>query len=114
METRYIQFDHADILTSKKELLLAEINLLHLIRHIKNYQIFKKREIAIKNKTKLEVASLKAKLSLLGSTLPRENIAPGLLPKIKEVKKKIEKEEKSDFQKELDEIRKKLLQLEKE
>ncbi|VVB78349.1 Uncharacterised protein [uncultured archaeon] len=110
MENWHIKIDHGEALDSKKQLLSSELNLLHLLRHMKNYSILRKKETAINNKIKLNISSLRQKLTLLKSTLPK-GAAPKIESRIKKVEVKLKTEEKNDFQNELDEIKAKLAKL---
>lgn len=111
METWHIKIEHEKALDSKKQLLSSEINLLHLIGHIKNYSVFRKRETIIANKIKLNLSSIKSKLNLLSSTLPKQESKPKIEPQIQKVKKIVKQEEKSSYQKELEDIQAKLARL---
>ena len=50
METRHIMFDYEEALSAKKNLLTTEINLLSILKKIKDYKNLRKREFSLKNK----------------------------------------------------------------
>jgi len=110
MENWHVRLDYEKALDSKKQLLSSEINLLHILKHMRNYSTLKKKEIAINAKLKASVSLLMVKLNVLRSTLPKST-APKLESKIKRVEIKIKENQKSDFQKELDDIKEKLARL---
>ena len=110
METRHIRLDYEEALNAKKHLLSSELNLLQLMKTVKNYRTLRKKEITSKNKLKRELTSLKTKINLIESTFPK--LRPNQL-KIKKVEKKIRDEENEDIQDELEEIKAKLKKLDK-
>ena len=107
METRHIKFDYGQTLNAQKQLLSAEINLLHMMRALKTYKILRKKELAEKNKLKTNLGSLKIKIKLVQSTLPKQESK--LKPKRKP--KGIKKQTKKSLKNELEDIKKKLERL---
>lgn len=112
MENWHVKLDHEKAISAKKQLLSSEINILHLMKHMKNYSVLRKRELDTRNKLKTNISALKARINLSLSNLPKEGIKPKLEPKIQKVKKIMKQEEKSSFEKELDDIKAKLTKLE--
>ena len=43
-ETRHIKLDYEEALLAKKQLLTTELNLLNLLKKVKNYRALRKRE----------------------------------------------------------------------
>ncbi|MFA5259322.1 MAG: hypothetical protein WC979_04415 [Candidatus Pacearchaeota archaeon] len=116
METKHIRIDSEEIISAKKEILQSQINTLHLIKRIRNYNILRKKELALKAKIKQEIGFLKSKINLIISTMPKEASEKKTLPveTIVKVKKEVSpfKEKiNKDLQKELDEIKAKLAKL---
>ena len=107
METRHIRIDHEEALSSKKQLLSAELNLLHMIKKMKNYKTLRKKEIQTKIRLKAELSALKSKINLIQSTFPHEQ-AP---VKINKSKTTAELKQSRNFQAELDDIKSKLAKL---
>ena len=57
------------------------------------------------------MSAIKTKLDSLSSTFPKQEAKNKIEPQIQKVKKIVKQEEKSDFQKELEEIQAKLAKL---
>jgi hypothetical protein len=112
METRHIRLEYGEAVEGKKHLLSAELNLLHVLKQTKNYKLLRKKEFTLRNKIKTLLTSVKTKTNLVRSTFPDEAVA-----KIKRkrgdkiVVEKLQKEPRSDIQKELETIQKKLREL---
>ena len=104
-ETRHIKLEYNDAISAKKQLLSSEINLLNLVKKIRNYKILRKKELNEKNKLKISMGELKMKLGLLISTLPEQE-KTDIRVKIKE--KKIDLKKSKDMEDELKEIKQKL------
>jgi len=107
METRHIRIEYEDALNSKKNLLSTEINLLHVLRKIKAYRLFRKRELASKNKLRIELGNFRKKISLMHIHLPQDNIKIDRRKR----KRKTVLDSGPDIQDELAEIKKKLERL---
>jgi len=107
METRYIKVDYEKALLSKEQALSLELSLLQTEKNIKNYKILRKKELALKNKLKIFLKSIKTKINSLQSLFPEKE--QPLVPKKR--KKSIEKKERQDIKKQLEEIQEKLAKL---
>ncbi|MAH07044.1 hypothetical protein CMI38_02210 [Candidatus Pacearchaeota archaeon] len=111
METRHVKIEYDSGLTSKKELLSSEINLLNIVRRLKNYRVLRRKEMASKNSLNREMKALRTKFGLLEASFPNQKEL-----KVKDDKRKNKvkkgKVSKADVHDELDEIRKKLERLE--
>jgi len=107
METRHVRINFEEALNAKKQMLASEMNILQIVKRLKQYQILRKRELATKTKLKLALANLNTKIDLIQSTFPDE----GNQPKVDKRKRRITKEERKNFQEELDDIRDKLAKL---
>lgn len=108
METRHVKLDYNKALESKKEILTAELNLIHLIKKMKNYRILRKSEKAQNNKLKVLLTSVKTKTIQLESHMPEHEQT--LIKK--QIKPKQEKP-KDELQTELEKIQEKLARLSK-
>lgn len=108
METRHVKLDYETSLSSKKQLLSAELNLLQIIRKIKAYNFLRKREFAAKKEFKKTISSLKSRVNSVEATFPEQDLKK---KKMSKVIKKIRKKERSNLKNELDEIKKKLERL---
>jgi hypothetical protein len=111
METRHVKIEYENGLASKKELLSSEINLLNIVRRLRNYRILRRKEMAAKNSLNREMKALRIKFGLLEASFPDQKEL-----KVKDDKRKGKarklKMNKADVHDELDEIRKKLERLE--
>ena len=104
METRHVRLDYEQALNAKKQLLSSEINLLHMIRALKAYKMLRKKEFIEKNKLKTCLTSIKIKIKLFESKLPK----PAPMPKVQTKIKGIKKHDKKSLQQELKNIKEKL------
>ena len=102
METRHIKLNYEEALNAKKQLLSFEINLIYSNKHLSKYRKLRRREFALKNKLKLNITSLKAKLLFLLSTLPKDQGSPEI-QKENQIKREQKREEES-ISAELEEI----------
>ena len=115
MELRYIKIDYNEALNAKRDLLLAEINSIELIKKIKGYRFLKKEESNVKNKLRKEISSIKSSLNLLESNLPTEikEIKDKMHIKSKNKEKYKKVQERDNLKSELEDIRRKLEMLSK-
>ncbi|MBT4165415.1 hypothetical protein HOE04_00060 [archaeon] len=105
METRYLRVGYEKALSTRKELLSAELNSININKKLKQYRELRKKEFFLKNKLRIALGNLKIKTNLILSTLPKEKKE---IPEIKERKKnKVDK----DITNELEAISKKLAEL---
>ena len=74
METRHVKVDYVNALAAKKDLLNAEINLLHIVRKMKAYRMIRKKEMAGKNKLRIEIGKLRKSMDNVEKHLPTEDI----------------------------------------
>ncbi|GAI51275.1 unnamed protein product [marine sediment metagenome] len=108
METRHIKFDYEDALNAKKQILSTELNLLRTEKKVKTYKLFRKKEIAVKNKLKTALKNLKTKINQIEKTFPEDKQKP-ITSKKRE--QDIKKKKKQDIKQELEEIQSKLERL---
>jgi hypothetical protein len=110
METRHIRIDYEEALSSKKQLLSSELNLLQTLKYLKGYKILRKKEMTEKNNLRAGISSLKAKISLIQSTFPKEE-SNSKLNKIGHRIKQFKTTEKTQIGRELEEIQERLARL---
>ncbi len=109
MESKYVQLEYGDAISTKKYILSCEMNAINIMTKISRFRFIRKEELAVKNILKTEVSSLKEKINRLQSYFPEEEIKP-LIKKIDKRKAKAKTHFKS-LDQELDYIRKKLSEL---
>jgi hypothetical protein len=72
MPNRYLRIEPNDAKIIKDQFVFSETGLNNILRILRNYKISRKKELVFKNKLKLEISSLKAKLNAFESTLPED------------------------------------------
>lgn len=122
MESKYIKLDHDAALSGKKQLLQAQVELLHVLMSMNNYRELRKKDAETKNKLRASMNHMKTKINHIQEIFPEEEKLK-IKKKIKEheVKQKEIKPQKVihskkerrqlGFEKELEEIQKKLANL---
>jgi hypothetical protein len=108
METRHIKMEHNKVLLGKKQVLTTELELLRVLRKIRNCKLLRKKENTLRNKIDVDLASARTKLNLLFSTLPEDQIKKVPKEKIIDKRKSKEKRKFDSIEQELEEIKKKL------
>ena len=106
METRHLRISYEEALSSKKQLLSSEINLLHILKKLKSYKLLRLIELTLKNKMNIQIKDLKNKLKTLDQSLPEENT-----PTIEKHNTEIKIKESKDIHEELKDIQMKLEKL---
>lgn len=110
----HIKFNRNEAIQSKKDLLLAQRELLEILRHIKRYHLLRKKELTLKSKARKKLQEVNRDVSGLKKMLPKFK-KPEILKEEKEEEKKKEQPEKidhSNIDQELEEIQRKLQELE--
>jgi hypothetical protein len=110
METRHVKITYGDVLDAKKQILVSELGILHVLKHIRNYRVLRKKEDDIKARIKVEMDSLKQMIIDIYTYLPRD----GLKKELERLEENSidNKLKKLTLQDELEEISSKLKQLE--
>lgn len=106
MESRHLKIGYSEALNSKKQILTSELHLLQILKKIKEYGFLRKKEMAVRNKLKIQLAALRVRTHSLLTSLPEYKEM-----KIKKRDSKgdfLENRETKDIQKELEKIKKKL------
>lgn len=106
----HIKLQHHEALHAKKLLLTSQLDIIQTLKRLKNYELYRKREIATKNRLKEAITSLKTKIDFVLANFPREEKIK--IKKPKRISENLEIKENEDIQKELEEIKKKLEDLE--
>ena len=107
MEVRHVKIDRHDALSGKKSLLSAEIDILNIQKKVRNYKVLRKKELSLRSKLKTNFNSLKSKINLFQTSLPKDEHHP----KPQKKQKIIERSHTKDIQDELNDIKLKLAQL---
>lgn len=111
----HVKFEYQEAVESKKDLLFSEINLIKTASSIKRFGLMRTEELKIKNKMAGRIKELKLNIVKLQQTLPQIKVS---LEEKKENNKEKEfefnkKYVKDDLELELDEIQRKLVELER-
>jgi len=121
----HIKLEHPEALEIRRDALLFEENLLKIIGNIRAYDALRKSEFALKNKIKKDIGELKALVSHVESTLPKEEVKsigeqykPEKIKREAKQKKEIKEEwasakkhKMSELEREIEGIRDKLARL---
>lgn len=108
MENIHIKFEHNEALLGKKEFLYAQINLLELLKKMKDYRSSRKQELILKSRLRNELNTAITKIIEIEEHLPKETKEE--IKIIKKVKHK-ESEERKSIESQLKEIQDKLAAL---
>ncbi|MEN9625743.1 MAG: hypothetical protein RL557_71 [archaeon] len=107
MDVRHVRIESGEAVDLKKQVLTSEMNLLEIVRSIRNYRSLRKKEMKLKSELRVGLASLKSTLNTVAGLMPeyvKENHE-------KKISSHIGVRESRDIHKELDEIKRKLEQL---
>ncbi|MEM0465497.1 MAG: hypothetical protein QXW97_02235 [Candidatus Pacearchaeota archaeon] len=72
MVNRYIRFEYQKSKKIKESLDYAKNSLADILRILRNYKLSRKKELALKNKFKLSISTLRTKLNAVELTFPEE------------------------------------------
>lgn len=72
MEGRYIKLDPEYVYNLRRELKSYDDFFNNVLRNIRSYKLLRKKEVALKNKLKIEITALKTKMNSAEQTLPKE------------------------------------------
>ncbi len=108
MDLRYVRIGYQEAVELKKQVLTSEMSLLGIVKNIRIYRSLRKKELQLKQELKSELATLRSTLNNATDSLPE------YIPEKheKKITSPIGVRESRDIHKELDEIKKKLEQLE--
>ena len=121
METKYIKLDYEESLNKKKQILQTQVDILHLLISVSSYKELRRRKFKLKNELKYSINHIKTKINHVQITFPEEEKIR-IKNKLKEhqnkennINKRImplkENKHQSNFEKELQEIQRKLSKL---
>ena len=108
----HIKFNRPEAIQSKRDLLFAQRSILELLKHIKRYHLLRKKELVLKEKANKKIKETNKEINHLKRTLPKPKLPDILKEEGKEEKKEDKKEGTPKIDQELEEIQKKLAQLE--
>lgn len=108
MESLHIKLNIEEAINSKKALLSTEINLLNLIKKLREFQKIRQAEFKSKNTLRTELRRLIAKIKELQKELPRAKLRKGEKVEIEDV---LGTATRGKLERELKEIREKLKNL---
>ena len=104
MENLHVKFEHDEALIGKKDILYSQINLLELLKILKDYKNSRKRELILKLRFKKELAVVRTKIAEIEESFPKET--QGEIKMIRKIKPK--ERESQNIESQLQEIREKL------
>jgi len=116
----HIKLEYPEAVESKKNMLLLEKSMLQIVKHMRAYDLLRKREFNIKTEIKKNFANLVTLISTIESHIPKEEAEFKQEVYKKEIKaqnlykkhqKKVTEQKKSEIENQIDEIRAKLAQL---
>jgi hypothetical protein len=74
METRHVRFNFEEALNAKKQILTLELDILRMLKRIKAFRLFRKKELQTMNRTKVCITSLKSRVKTFLSTFPKAEV----------------------------------------
>jgi hypothetical protein len=116
----HIKVEYPEAVGNKKNMLLIEKSLLEIVRHMRVYDILRKKEFLTKTQIKKDFGHLIALISAIEAEIPkgeaeftREHYKKEV--KVKEIKRQMQKkfveQKKSEIERQIDDIRSRLSQL---
>ena len=109
----HIKVDSNELINSKKEILSTEADLIRILQIIKKYRILRINELKLKTRLLKKLKETKAEIKKLEEILPKPKI-PKILLGIGNKKDEFKISSKKDnLEEQLEEIQKKLRELEK-
>jgi len=106
METLHVRFDFDEAVNSKKELLSSEIDLLNILKKIKDYKDLRKKELIKKSLLRTKLRQLAKEIVKFRNSLPKTKEIE--LEKKQARKISLEKGKKGRIESELKEIKERL------
>ena len=70
MESRHIRIDHGDAIESKRQVLNSELHLIQMLRKVKSFRHYRKKELELKTEFKTAVSYVKNKMNELITAMP--------------------------------------------
>jgi len=113
----HIRIENQELIESKREILQFQASLIKSLQQLKNYSALRNQELKLKSKLSRKLKETKAEINRLQQLLPKVKIPEFLKKDEFEFKEKIkEKKEiksKTDLDYQLEEIQRKLNELQK-
>ena len=109
----HIRLDQDELIKSKKEILSTEADLIRILQTLKKYQLLRTKELILKTRLLKKLKETKTEIKKLEEILPKPKI-PRILREIDNEKEKLNLNPKKDnLEFQLEEIQKRLRELEK-
>ena len=105
----HVKLEHEEALEGKKDLLSSQLNILEILKRVKNYRIQRKRELILKGKLKKLFSSLNSEINQALEFFPKEETQEDI--KVERDKKKKETSRQKNIESELQDIKDKLTKL---
>ena len=102
----HVRLEYEEVLEDKKQFLSSQLNLLEILKKVKNYKILRKRELILKSQLKKAFSLLSLEINHIQGFFPREETEESI-----SIRKIIEKEKDKSIEKDLQDIREKLARL---
>lgn len=111
----YVKIEHLEAIQSKRSVLSSEMNLLKIVKLLKNYRELRLQELKIKIKLYQKMKEMNLGISSLKRILPKVKI-PSILEELEEAKERkvVVKKVDSNIEYQLQEIRDKLSSLQEQ
>jgi len=124
MGSVHVRLGYNEAVASKKDVLLSEMSLLNIMKHMKSYKTLRKKDLILRNKIKKELATIRTTISKIEMEFPKDIEIPKdleeeeemmeeeeeILPK-KSSKKSKKTKKKDSIEEELKAIKEKLARL---
>lgn len=106
----YVKIISSEQIYSKKELLMAQMEMLSIMKRYQKYKELRKQELALKSMLKRKIAEINEEITIIDRTLPR------MKEKTEEEKTKsiVAVKKRSDLESEIEEIKRKIQRLQEE
>ena len=109
----HVMFNREELINSKREILSTEADLIRILQIIKKYQMLRTNELKLKTRLFKKLKETKTEIKKLEEILPKPKI-PKILQGIENKKDKFKISSKKDnLESQLEEIQKKLRDLER-
>ncbi len=108
MKNLHVRLEYNEAVFGKKDILSSEINLLELLRRLRNYKVSRKRELILKARLKRELFELKSRVHAIEGFFPSEESEEAIKSKARGLR---EEKRNKDIDSQLEEIREKLARL---
>lgn len=110
----HIRVDNSELVSSKRDILSTEANLIQSLQILKKYHFLRMNELRLKARFLRKLKETKSEIKKLEEVLPKPEI-PKILKKVVEHKKEVftSAPKKDNLESQLEEIQRKLRELER-